>query len=425
MNRDVVISLLWWLMTISAFAVTSTEFPSSLGDVKPYVSTTPDFGSMLSKYELSAHVFIDKISEKKIPFLLYLTKQRLDSVRKVVPLIVYFSGSGECGDDLSKQFSQTDIFDIVGDCRFQKKHPACLLAPMLPNDETFHSGMPNKANALVMAMSNLVATVVGRTASPKIDPRRVYITGLSYGGSAAFEFPCYLPNTFAASVPVSSFMNEFMIPDSGKLCFWLIHDRGIRENDNLMAALKRLEKKVLCGGGDFRYSEYPNVGHSAWHRAWMEPEVWDWVFSKKLDIGNNNRVGMRCLPVVKSCSSSIESIAASKSCDCAVDGLESTYYEAKHFATGGDWFEVLYAAPVRARFRIVSGLDLEDRSLYNSDVLAMNSKGSWVRVGAIRCKKGGDCFDPGFQVHRIKIVVRSKKLVRFVIREVVADSDCN
>lgn len=65
MNRDVVISLLWWLMTISAFAVTSTEFPSSLGDVKPYVSTTPDFGSMLSKYELSAHVFIDKISEKK------------------------------------------------------------------------------------------------------------------------------------------------------------------------------------------------------------------------------------------------------------------------------------------------------------------------------------------------------------------------
>ena len=74
---------------------------------------------------------------------------------KTVPLIVYFGGSGEMGDDIRAVMHQKTIFSVVTSKDFQKKHPSCLIAPQLPNGVTIHSGLPNCPNALARSLHSL------------------------------------------------------------------------------------------------------------------------------------------------------------------------------------------------------------------------------------------------------------------------------
>jgi acetyl esterase/lipase len=35
-------------------------------------------------------------------------------------------------------------------------------------------------------------------------------------------------------------------------------------------------------GGEVHYTEYPGVGHSCWNKAYDEPKLFPWLFSKSL-----------------------------------------------------------------------------------------------------------------------------------------------
>ena len=403
------------LFLFFALCVEGGEYPVRFGTVGPYENSTSELRESLRKYGLTAHRFTDGISAFSIPFLMFVPSVRLKSVRERIPLVVYFAGSGERGQNLERLFAQMDAFEVVVNEEFQRRHPSCLLVPMLPDDVTFHTGLPGRANELVMCISNLIATVAGRSRVPRIDSSRIYLTGLSYGGSAAFELPCYLLNTFAASVLVSTFMNEAMLPNEGVLNYWLIHNRGIRENPRLAKALEGLARKVERMGGEFGYSEYPNGRHDAWHRAWREPSVWDWVFSKRLQ--ERHSAGVE---VAVDCSSSIPPIDAVHARECAVDGLEGTWYEAKKSASDGDWFEVAYKQPVLGKFHVMTGTMSGRSRLTAGEIRVMGRDGNWRRIGGLRAKArdGVTEFESKSPVSRLRVVVTAKSPVPFVLREV-------
>jgi hypothetical protein len=39
---------------------------------------------------------------------------------------------------------------------------------------------------------------------------------------------------------------------------------------------------IKSAGGTPKYTEYPGVGHNSWDKAYTEPDLYDWLFSKEL-----------------------------------------------------------------------------------------------------------------------------------------------
>lgn len=136
----------------------------------------------------------------EIPYLLFAPAKG----RGPVPMVVYFGGTGEQGTDLIAHFRQTTIFSIVTSPEFQKKHPCYLFAPLLPKDSYIRC---EKGFAPPMAdlVCDAMFAVIKAAKNPKVDTSRLYLTGLSYGGSAAWTFSFGYPGRFAASLPVAGY----------------------------------------------------------------------------------------------------------------------------------------------------------------------------------------------------------------------------
>ena len=336
---------------------------------------------------------------------------------KSVPLIVYFGGSGEQGDDINDILHQKTIFSVVTSKNFQKKHPCCLIAPQLPNGMTVHSGLPNRPNSLVESLYSLINDFCSSAVNPQIDTNRIYLTGLSLGGSIAFELPAYYPGYFAASIPISTFMNALMVPNSRACRYWLFNNKTSFASPTKREALADLEKRLSDSGGCLRVSFFPKEGHNAWDAAWRESATWDWLFAQSLidrSVWNNSSSqGIRCetnflLPQDNGMSPSN-----------AVDGLNSTFFISAEPVGKGAYWICEYPSPVRGRWRVSIGA--HDRSALRKGMMVYVSmdKKKWRRVAALSVKDGSCVFLEPHGLRYIKVEYRGNKTGLFVLEDVV------
>ena len=61
---------------------------------------------------------------------------------------------------------------------------------------------------------------------------------------------------------------------------WIFHGAAddivsVTESQRMFAAMKKVSS-------DAHYTEYPGVGHQSWVRAYDDPKLFPWLFSKSL-----------------------------------------------------------------------------------------------------------------------------------------------
>lgn len=208
------------------------------------------------------------------------------------PVILFLHGAGERGDDgiqetdvgigTALRTNRNDIKAIVvmPQCR---KNTWWVLPPM---DE--------------LAMAALQQS----TKEFRGDPQRTYLTGISMGGFGAWHLAEKYPGKFAAMVvicggirPPQAAQNAIpglaavTPPDSpksylaaaslvGKTPVWIFHGAAdaivpVTESQRMNDAMKQV-------GAEVHYTEYPGVGHASWDRAFDDPKLFPWLFSKSL-----------------------------------------------------------------------------------------------------------------------------------------------
>lgn len=116
-----------------------------------------------------------------------------------------------------------------------------------------------------------------------IDPNRIYIHGLSDGGSGVYNIMRRAPWLFSAALPMSAvndgglaYYNQ--IPEIVTIPIWTFQG-GIDTNPD-PTRTKNYVRNFLNAGMTVRHTIYLNLGHGTWNDAYSEPDFFSWMLAK-------------------------------------------------------------------------------------------------------------------------------------------------
>lgn len=212
--------------------------------------------------------------------LLYrLYKPKAATRENRLPLLLFLHGAGERGDDNAAQLKH----GLKQFLKQQEKFPCFIVAPQCPKDKKWAEvdwgaathATPEKPSDPFASLIPLLDALQKELA---IDPKRLYVTGLSMGGYGTWDLITRLPDRFAAAVPVCGGGDETKAAVIAKVPQWIFHggaDTAVKtqRSRNMVEALKK-------AGVEPKYTEYPGVGHNCWDKAYGEAELWSWMFAQ-------------------------------------------------------------------------------------------------------------------------------------------------
>ena len=186
--------------------------------------------------------------------------------QKEFPAVLFLHGAGERGDD-GVVPSQVGIGPAI------VQRPGGLPAIVVfPQARTTWKGGSEDSEAALQALEDVIKNY-------KVDAKRIILTGLSMGGMGSWDMAALHPNRFAAVVPVCGPGR----PEDGAR----LKDLPIRayvgdaDSDFLHLGMRRMVEAVIAAGGNPIYTEYRDVGHNSWDRAYNDPELIAWMLSQR------------------------------------------------------------------------------------------------------------------------------------------------
>jgi predicted peptidase len=193
-------------------------------------------------------------------YLLYLPPDYATS-QDSFPLVLFLHGAGERGDDLEK-------VTVHGPPKLarERSFPFILAAPQVSEGDIWST------DDLIALLDHLVSTL-------RVDPDRIYVTGLSMGGFAAWDLAVAEPDRFAAVVPISGGALPTGVCRLKGLAVWIVHgaDDDVIPVDWAEEDARRMES---CGLHP-KLTIYPGVGHDAWTQTYADPEFWTWLLAQR------------------------------------------------------------------------------------------------------------------------------------------------
>ncbi len=207
--------------------------------------------------------------------------------RNQYPLIIFLHGSGERGKDNELQLTHGAELFLREEIR--NEFPAIVVFPQCPETKSWNNTdytdvggyqvifpssieFNQQQNLLEDLLQHLVALY-------PVDEDRQYIGGLSMGGMGTLELLRRNPNSFAAAFSICGGAHKMAAAPLSKTPIWLFHgdaDTVIPSSGSmdLYAALKEFN-------ADVKMTIYHKVGHDSWTKAFEEPELLPWLFSKR------------------------------------------------------------------------------------------------------------------------------------------------
>lgn len=200
------------------------------------------------------------------------------------PIILFLHGAGERGRD---GLLPTQVGLGAAIRRHVDRFPGLVVFPQLAGGCGW-----SQPDAAELAIACLAQTQQDEI----VDPARIYLTGISMGGTGVWYLGARHPDMFAALVPVCGGVNypaaasgnpaadenlaiyQTRAAALGQTPVWAFHgaDDPIVAVDftrQMVGALHNL-------GSPARYTEYQACGHDAWEPAYAEAELWRWLFGQ-------------------------------------------------------------------------------------------------------------------------------------------------
>jgi len=198
------------------------------------------------------------------------------------PIVVFLHGKSRKGSDNSRQIGTAGAMLWVRPEQ-QRRHPCFVIAPQAPADSGW--GCPEILPELMDPIRNVMAVLDRLEKEFSIDTDREYITGQSGGGGGSATSIISYPNRFAAAVLVcpANRAKPWRSEHAQRVAhmpLWFFH--GAADPIIGVELTRKTVQSLKEAGGNPCYTEYPNVRHNCWEKAYVTPELPNWLFSQSL-----------------------------------------------------------------------------------------------------------------------------------------------
>ena len=205
------------------------------------------------------------VKTNRFDYLLYLPTDYASDKAKLWPLVLFLHGAGERGSDLQK----VAVHGLPKKVRAGEKFPFILVSPQCPEGQVWDE------SALIGLLDRIQLQY-------RVDPKRVYVTGLSMGGYGTWGLAQRYPQRFAAVAPICGGGDRIraLLPSQVQalktLGVWAFHGAKdtvvpLSESERMVEAFKR------NGVTDIQLTVYPEANHDSWTETYNNPKLYEWL----------------------------------------------------------------------------------------------------------------------------------------------------
>ena len=184
---------------------------------------------------------------------------------KEYPLILFLHGAGERGDDGELPVKQ-GIGNAIKFKGKEAKFPFLVIFPQAKIKGSWKAEDPDAQGALA------ILAEVQKT--HKVDAKRLYLTGLSMGGSGTWSLAAAYPHKWAAIAPICGRPDPATAETIKHIPCWSFV--GDKDAAKLVDSTREMTKVLQKINPEFRYTEFPFVGHNSWDPAYVMDELYTW-----------------------------------------------------------------------------------------------------------------------------------------------------
>ncbi|HMH20626.1 MAG TPA: fibronectin type III domain-containing protein [Puia sp.] len=183
---------------------------------------------------------------------------------KKYPVFVFFHGLGETGTIYDNEYSLYHGGDVFRDAVDNGKFEGYIF--VMQSGGFWGGGQFDYIKEIIDYM----------IANNKVDPFKIIANGLSAGGAGTWDMTIAYPNYIAASLPMSESSTDYQttaVVNSLKYTPMWLFQGGLDGAPDPYTS-QQVRDHFINAGGNFTYTEYPDLGHGTWDRAWTEPNFW-------------------------------------------------------------------------------------------------------------------------------------------------------
>jgi predicted peptidase len=211
----------------------------------------------------------------------------LQSSRSPSPLVVWFHGGGEAGEDNCEQLAWLEL--VFGSGSRQHAVEAYVLAVQFPAEVTSGQSPRTKARGPDERTDErtdegewdrpdlALHDVLGRHA---IDRERIYLAGISQGGNRVWRYACHHRGRFAALLPMATGpIGERQVCDLKNVPIW-----AFQSTHDGPAQIMRMQQLVGAVGGPKGHASITVVdarSHDCWTAALGHYRAWRWLLDQR------------------------------------------------------------------------------------------------------------------------------------------------
>ncbi|MDC0712349.1 dienelactone hydrolase family protein [Stigmatella sp. ncwal1] len=198
-----------------------------------------------------------------------------DNTEQTYPLVIFLGGVGEVGNGSAAGLEK--LMAVGGPpklIRNGRDFPFVLISP-----QRFNAFFGNGEIDAIFAFAK---------SHYRIDPSRIYLTGISAGGIVTWNYAVANPQKLAAIVPIAGNGNGLDICKLNKLPVWAFHgtaDTTVSPYGSIEPVNKLNTTCSPVANPPALITLYPGVGHDSWSRTYSGSaghDVYTWMLSYSL-----------------------------------------------------------------------------------------------------------------------------------------------